>query len=171
MCALETKRLLLRKFHVNDAKDFFDLNNDPEVLKFVAEKPYASVEAAANFIAQYKDYDVNGYGRLTVILKETAEIIGWCGLKFRKEENETDIGFRLKQKFWNKGYATEAATFCLKYGFEKLGLPYIAGRVMKGNIASITVLEKLGLKFIKEREFYEHPGLYYTITKDDYFKQ
>src|SRR5690606_7313539 len=103
-----------------------------------------------------------------VINKETGEFLGWCGLKL--DGNETDIGFRFFEKFWNKGYATESAKACLDYGFNDLRLNEIIGRAMKENTASIKVLEKIGLKYEKEMDCALHPGVLYRITKDGHQK-
>ncbi|MBG6234049.1 RimJ/RimL family protein N-acetyltransferase [Pedobacter sp. CAN_A7] len=70
------------------------------------------------------------------------EFLGWCGLKYDEHLNETDIGFRFFEDYWNKGYATESAKACLTYGFKKLGLKIIVGRAMADNIASIKDIEK-----------------------------
>jgi RimJ/RimL family protein N-acetyltransferase len=63
--------------------------------------------------------------------KETDAYLGWCGLKFLDDLQETDIGYRFHKKYWGRGYATESAAACLKYGFEKLNLKKIIGRAMK----------------------------------------
>ena len=81
-------------------------------------------------------------------------------------ENETDIGFRYFEEQWNKGYASESAKACLNYGFEKLNLKRIIGRAMKKNIASIKVLEKIGLEFERDVEFEgEEAVIYQTENK------
>ena len=79
------------------------------------------------------------------------------------ELNEVDLGYRFFKKFWGQKIATESALACIEYGFNTLGLKRIIGRAMKENIASIKVLEKCGMHFVKEIEFDEHPGLYYEI--------
>lgn len=168
---IHTSRLLLRKMQPGDAQDMFDLNNDPVVVQYTGDGPFASVEAAREFIASYDDYDKRGYGRLNCYLKESGAYIGWCGLKYYPDEDETDLGYRLKQTFWSQGYATEAGEACLQYGFETIGLPFIVGRVMKENTASIAVLKKLGMSFWKEHNFHRHPGLYYKITPSAYRQQ
>ena len=85
--------------------------------------------------------------------KENDEFLGWCGLKFTEKLNEYDIGFRFFKKYWNKGYATESAKSCINYGINKLKMTEILGRAMKDNIASIKVLEKIGLQYKKNFDF------------------
>jgi len=78
------------------------------------------------------------------------------------------LGFRIKFDHWSRGYATEAAKACVAFGFEKLNLTSIIGRVMHANKASIRVIEKLGMRNPQEFVFDEHPGLKYMLNKEDY---
>jgi RimJ/RimL family protein N-acetyltransferase len=161
---VETNRLLLRELNVDDSKNFYELNLNPNVIKFTGDKSFENIEEAEDFLKQYKDYEINGFGRWAVLDKLNNEFLGWCGLRYVEEIKETDIGFRFFEKHWNKGFATESASACLKYGFEKLNLKTIIGRAMAENIASIKVLEKIGLKYEKEFDFEKHKGLIYRIT-------
>lgn len=131
---------------MDDAVHFFELNNDPDVLKYTGDVPFTSLKETKAFIANYPDYEKHGFGRWAVQDKETNEVVGWCGL--RKNENTlVDIGYRFKKKHWNKGYATEAAEACLAYGFHQLGLTEIIGNANESNKASIRVFEKIGMHF------------------------
>jgi [ribosomal protein S5]-alanine N-acetyltransferase len=160
---IETNRLGLRELTPGDARHFYDLNADPEVVKYTGDPPFKSLEAARNFLENYDQYQQYGYGRWAVILKETGEFIGWCGLKYLPELDETDLGFRFFRKHWNRGFASEAARACVDFGFKKLKLKRIVGRAMAANAASVKVLEKTGFVFEKEMEFEEHPGLYFSL--------
>ncbi|WP_353121735.1 GNAT family N-acetyltransferase [Dysgonomonas capnocytophagoides] len=160
---LETTRLKLRELDLIDAKDFYDLNSNPNVIKYTGDSAFNSIEDANQFLENYQDYELNGYGRWTVILKETNQFIGWCGLKLNN--HETDIGFRFFEEEWNKGYATESAIACLNYGFEELKLRSIIGRTMKNNVRSIRVLEKIGLQYERDIEFDGCDGVVYKIEK------
>jgi RimJ/RimL family protein N-acetyltransferase len=147
----ETPRLYLRQFTEADAPLILTLNSDPEIVKYVHEPTLETEEQARNIIVnnilpQYP----NDLGRWAMHIKETNEFIGWCGLKYRPELNETDLGYRLMQKNWGLGYATEAARHTLNHGFSKLNLQLITARAHIENIASIKVLEKLGMDFIGE---------------------
>ncbi len=162
---IETKRLILREFQKTDAKNMYALNLDKKVLKYTGDKAFKSVEDAANFLKNYSDYSKNGFGRWSVFLKSTNTYIGWCGLKLN-EEGFVDIGFRLLQKYWHNGYATEAAEACIDYGFGTLKLSEIIGRAAIANKASIKVLEKIGLHFWKKDTFEGvNEAVYYKITK------
>ena len=165
---LETARTLLRKLTIEDAKDFYTLNLDDEVLKYTGDKPFATIEAAVDFLATYDQYEKYGVGRLAVIDKETSAFLGWCGLKFSEDKNEYDIGFRFHKKYWNKGFATETAKKCLEYGFNELQIEKIVGRARKENTGSVKVLEKLGMRFKENVDFDGHEGVLYELTRNHY---
>lgn len=168
MLQIETERLILRESIVADAPDLYEMNSDPEVLKYTGDVAFQSVAETEILIRNYKDYEKYGYGRWTTIVKATNEVIGYCGLKYLEDISETDLGYRWKQKHWGKGYATEAGAACLKYGFKELGLQQIVAQVMEGNIASIRVLEKLGMSYWKQLNTEDNPGLFYRILKEEF---
>ncbi|MES1216020.1 MAG: GNAT family N-acetyltransferase [Bacteroidota bacterium] len=161
---IETNRLLLRTFTSEDAPLLYELNSDPEVIRYTGDL-MKDIDHAQQVLEQIilPQYALNNYGRWAVHIKPGLEFIGWCGLKNRPERNEIDLGYRFMKKFWGKGYATEAAFACIKYGFEKLNLGCITGRAMPANIASLKVLEKCGMTYISEGIVDEHPSITYQI--------
>ncbi|MGY8846628.1 MAG: GNAT family N-acetyltransferase [Bacteroidia bacterium] len=158
---LETERLYLRELNIKDAESFYLLNLDKEVMKYTGEKLFDNIEKSKEFLENYDHYEKYGFGRWAVINKENDEFLGWCGLKFTEKLNEYDIGFRFFKKYWNKGYATESAKSCINYGINKLKMTEILGRAMKDNIASIKVLEKIGLQYKKNFDFEGSIGVIY----------
>ncbi len=146
---LETPRLILREYNETDAEDFFRLNSDPEVMRYVPDKLMQSVEEAREVIVNraMKDYREHGFGRCACILKDTGQHIGFCGLKYIADIEGVDLGFRFLQAYWGKGFATESARAWVHYGFEKLNLEQIIGLAEPENYASNRVLEKLGMEF------------------------
>jgi RimJ/RimL family protein N-acetyltransferase len=163
---LETERLLLREFTPKDGFHFYHLNNDPDVVKYTGNSAFSSLEEANKFILNYNDYKLNGFGRWAVLLKDTNEFLGWCGLKFEEEKNEIDLGFRFYKKYWRKGYATESAIACVNYGFNKLKLKEIVGRAYLENKASISVLKKCGLIFVENFIYDNKNAVKYCIKND-----
>jgi RimJ/RimL family protein N-acetyltransferase len=147
----------MREFREEDAEGMYELNSDPEVIRYTGDDPFVSIDAARDFILHYDAYNKFGRGRLTVLLKDSDEYMGWCGLKYDPVTGETDLGFRLLKKFWNKGYATEASVRSVEHGFRHLEIDKIIGRAMQENIASINVLKKIGMVF--EKEFESHGGI------------
>lgn len=162
---IETNRLYLRELTVADAENFYLLNADEDVIKYTGDKAFDSINDAESFLENYNTYQEYAYGRWAVIAKSNEEFLGWCGLKYSPEIDEVDIGFRFFKKHWNKGYATESAKACIEYGFENLNLKTIVGRAMEANVASIKVLEKLGMTFVGKFEFHLHDGVLYQIKK------
>lgn len=164
---LDTDRLFFREFEISDGSNFYRLNADPEVMKFTGDMPFKNVQEAENFLRSYPNYERDGYGRWTVVLKETGEVIGWCGLKYHPEENFVDLGYRFHKRFWGQGFATEAARACIIKGFNDFGLQEIIGRTAKDNIPSIHVLENIGMKFWKDApcEGIEN-SVYYKINRN-----
>lgn len=163
---LETERFILRELEAGDYEEFYELNSDPEVTRYVGDGAFASLHAARNFLENYDQYEKYGMGRWAVIFKNSGAFAGWCGLKFQPELSETgevDLGYRFFRKYWGQKIASECAAACIEYGFKKLGLKRIVGRVMVGNTASSRVLEKCGFHYKKEVSFDEHPGLWYEL--------
>ena len=162
----ETPRLILGQFTEDDAGLILDLNSDPEIVKYVHEPVLITEEQAKKIIAdiilpQYK----NNLGRWATYTKSNNEFIGWCGLKYLADKDEIDLGYRFKKNAWGKGYATEAAKHTLDHGFNNLDLKLITGRAHIENIASIKVLEKIGMQFISEGIVDNCPVKTYTATK------
>lgn len=162
---LETARLQLVEFSIKDAADFFQMNNDPQVLRYTGDQPFRNIEDAQAFIQSYDHYQKYGYGRWTIRRKSDNAYLGFCGLKYHPDTKEVDLGYRLCRKYWGKGYATEAAQACLGYGLEKRKLDRIIGRAVLENKASVSVLAKIGMKFLKEFDFDGQQGVIYEKNK------
>ncbi|RZJ74634.1 MAG: N-acetyltransferase [Flavobacterium sp.] len=160
---LETERLYLREMTSADAESLYQLNLDPEVIKFTGDAAFTSIEEAALFIDNYNHYKKYGFGRWAVIEKSTGEFLGWCGLKYSEDKKEFDIGFRFFKIYWNNGYATESARACVEIGFTKFGIPTIVGRAMTENSGSVKVLINIGLSYRNDFDFNGNAGVVYSI--------
>jgi [ribosomal protein S5]-alanine N-acetyltransferase len=154
---LETNRLILRKFQKKDLQELAPILADPKVMKF-SPTGVNSVEQVdkkiEGFIACYEEL---GFGKWAVILKESNQLLGYCGIAvdWIDGKNEKELGYRLDSRYWGQGLATEAASATIKYGFEQLNLPYILGVVERANSASVRVLEKVGMRYKKITIFHE----------------
>lgn len=163
---LQTPRLILRRFTEADAPLILSLNSDPDVVKYLHEPTLESEAHAAEILQdiilpQYK----NNLGRWAIHVKNGMDFIGWCGLKYRSEIDEIDLGYRLMQKAWGKGYATEAAKHTLEYGLNTLNLKEIKACAHIENAASIKILEKIGMNFISEGIVDDCPVRTYSIVQ------
>lgn len=156
----------MRKLTTEDAKDFYTLNLDQEVLKYTGDKPFENIQASIDFLTNYDQYEKYGVGRLAVIDKTSLKFLGWCGLKYSQDKNEYDIGFRFNRNYWNKGYATETSKKCIAFGFNELRIEKVVGRAMKDNIGSIKVLEKIGMTFKENFNFKGSEGVIYELTNN-----
>ena len=161
---IETDRLLLRTFTIEDAPLIYNLNLDPEVIRYTLD-PIRDIEHAREVLEEtiLPQYALYNHGRWAIHTKPGLEFIGWCGLKARPERNEIDLGYRFIKSAWGKGYATEAAYACIQYGFEKLRLQRIIGRAMPGNKESLRVLEKCGMTYTGDEVVDGHPAKTYEI--------
>jgi len=144
---LITKRLLLKPLTVKDAREIYELNKDPEVIKYTGDFSFAHILEA----------------RYGVFLTENNTFLGWCGLKYHEESGETDLGYRFKKSFWGNGFGTRAATIALKDGFERLHLKRIYAEAYSENKESIRIMEKIGMNFHKETLLEGEPGVFYEI--------
>jgi len=150
----ETDRLILRELLPTDAAGMFAMDGDPEVHRYLGNKPFSTIEESqANIEFIRRQYVENGIGRWAVIEKKTNNFVGWAGLKLITETtnnqiNYYDLGYRFSKKYWGKGYATESAIAAKDYAFNILKLAEIIGIADINNSGSIHVLEKVGLKRI-----------------------
>ncbi|MES2073728.1 MAG: GNAT family N-acetyltransferase [Pseudomonadota bacterium] len=158
---IETERLLLRAFSAEDAPAYYPLCVIPEVIRYVGNKPMASVdEVRAGLlegpIADYRKY---GFGRFAVIWKETGQLIGFSGLKYMPAFAEVELGYRLLPEFWGRGLASEAGQASVGFARDALNLSRLIGIVHPDNQGSAHVLQKLGFRIEKQVRMELIPGL------------
>lgn len=172
---IETERILLRKFSLDDAHAVYEFGSNKEVQQYTGDGLVTSLEMAKQIISKNSigDYEKYGFGRLAVWHKQDQKVIGFAGLKYLPEFDEVDIGYRFLPEYWGKGIATEVSLPLITYGFEDLKLDRIIGIAMKENVASCRVLEKIGLTFYKEDYYLDEPELlnWYKIEKASYFNR
>jgi len=172
---IETDRLRLREFTIDDCQYVYELHSDHEVQKYTGEPVVTSLVEVEQGMKErtFKDYNKHGFGRWAVFLKDTKEFIGWAGLKYLPEFDKVDLGYRFKRAFWGKGYATESSVAILEYGFNTLNLECIIAIAMVENKASIRVMEKVGMQFYKMAP-YDKGGedvVWYGKNKSDWNNQ
>jgi [ribosomal protein S5]-alanine N-acetyltransferase len=148
---LETERLIIRHLTADDAPFILELVNMPSFIQNIADRGVRTLDDAVAYIVNgpITSYEKNGFGLWAVVLKETGEPIGMCGLIKRDTLEDVDIGYALLEKTWGKGYAHEAAAAVINYGRTVIGLKRIVAITAPDNVDSIRVLEKIGLRFDK----------------------
>src|SRR2546428_7128148 len=146
---LETQRLIVRRFSLDDAAFIIELVNDPAWLQYIGDRNVRTLEDARAYLRKgaLDMYERVGLGMFLVILKSSGEPIGTCGLIKRESLDDVDIGFAFLPKFRGQGFAIESAAAVLEYGKGPLGLKRIVAIVTPSNDRSIAILEKIGLKF------------------------
>ncbi len=147
----QSPHLYFREFTKNDVQPLFELNSNPNVIKYVHE-PAPTLENVTDilFNSILPQYTLYKHGRWAVHLKSNDEFIGWCGLKYIKEDDEIDLGYRFKEEYWGNGYGYEAAKATIDYGFKNLKLKRIVATALPQNTASWKIMEKCGMKCIGE---------------------
>lgn len=146
---LETERLRLRKFTLDDAAFILRLLNEPSFIQNIADKNVRSLDDARNYILNgpAASYEKFGFGLYLVEEKESGFPVGMCGLLKRDILENPDIGYALVPEFWSKGYALEAARAVIGFEREKHGLKRVLAVVNPDNQSSIRLLEKSGFRF------------------------
>ena len=156
---LETPRLLLRRFTLQDAEAIELFLGDPVVMEFYPA-PLDRQGVAGWIQRNLGRYERDGHGLWAMVLRDSHQVIGDCGCVIQEVEgkNEVEVGYHVRRDLWNHGYATEAARACMEYAFTRLGARRVISMIRPPNIPSRRVAEKNGMvceKIILWRD-YEH---------------
>ena len=166
----ETERLYLRRLTKDDYDDLAKILQDEEVMyayegKFTDEE---TIEWLNRQLERYKEYE---FGLWAVILKETHQMIGQCGITKQpwKDKIVLEIGYLFQKAYWHQGYATEAAQGCKKYAFEVLGVDEICSIIRDTNIPSQQVAIRNGMSiedtWVKHYRGIDMPHYRYVVRK------
>jgi len=166
---MTTSRLLLRAFTDEDVDPLHHILGDEDVLRYFPNTDPPSRDKVQKMVSgQLKHWGEHGYGWWAVELRTESKFIGWCGLQYLRETEEVEVAYLLGKAYWGQGLATEGARASLRYGFEELGLESIVGIVHPGNVASQRVLEKLGLRFVEQAQYFGMDCYRYAIERSSY---
>jgi [ribosomal protein S5]-alanine N-acetyltransferase len=189
---LQTERLLLRNFTEADVNNLFELDSDPEVMRYINGGYISDYEIIKNrtlpkILGYYQKYE--HYGFWAVIEKNSDNFIGWFHFypaienQFAVEINlvkdhEIALGYRLRKSTWGKGYATEGSQALILKGFTEWGVQRVVAWALVVNKASTRVMEKVGLKVEKEFVFeasqlpnlptFERKAVKYGLNQDEF---
>ena len=149
MNVLETPRLELRRLTTGDAAFVLELLNDPSFLANIGDRGVRTLDDARGYLERgpIASYARHGFGLCLVVLRDSGEPIGICGVLKRDELPEPDIGFAFLPRFWSQGYALESAQAVSRYAREVLGLPRLLAITLPSNRGSKRVLERIGFRF------------------------
>ena len=157
---IQTPRLILRPWRKTDLSPFAEQNADPVVMQFLTgvltkEASDAYVEGAEKHLAE------NGFCKWAVEAPGVSPFVGAVGLTRVKFEASftpaVEVAWRLGRRYWGQGYATEAAAAAIADGFDRVGLEEIVAMTALGNVASMRVMERLGMTRSIEFDYPNHP--------------
>jgi ribosomal-protein-alanine N-acetyltransferase len=166
---IETERLLLRMYRINELEKVYHLCTDANVTKFFP--PHNEIkkeDVLTSLPRRIERWRTQGFGQLGVFDKTDGELIGYCGLQYLDNSEEIEIYYGFFKDFWGKGLATEAAKAMLRFGFEQTRLGKIVAVTHPENTASQKVLLRLGLTREKNAVFYNIETCYFAVLIEDY---
>ena len=148
MPVFQTTRIALRTVLADDVENFYRLDRDPRVMRFIADGRVGTRDSARAAVARaVRHYGLYpGLGKWVAVEKSGGRFIGWFSLNYVPHTVDVEIGYRLLAGAWGRGYATEGARALARHGFDELGLHRIIGVTHPDNFASQRVLQKAGMR-------------------------
>jgi RimJ/RimL family protein N-acetyltransferase len=143
---VETERLVLRPFTLNDVEAREAVLGDPVAMEFYPAP--LTREGVEGWIRKNLGrYEKDGCGLNAMVLKGSNEVIGDCGciVQLVEEREQIEVGYHVRRSLWGNGYATEAARAYMDYAFHRLGAGRIISMIRPENLSSRRVAEKNGL--------------------------
>ena len=168
----ETTRLYTREMTIDDMPALRRILQDESVM-YAYEHAFDEQETANWMNRQMESYRERDFGLWAVILKETGEMIGQCGLILQNVGGREvlEIGYHLQKEHWHRGYAIEAARGSTKYAFEMLGESEVFSMVRDTNIASMNVAIRNGMtvrsRFVKHYHHIDMQHFLFSVKKTD----
>ncbi len=165
---ITTQRLRLRAFTVEDAGPLHRIMGEKGVLAYFPNQDPPSLQRTQKLVSgQLAHWEEHGYGWWAVECGAEAGLVGWAGLQYLPDTDETEVAYFLEKRHWGQGLGTEAAQAGLEFGFEELGLDCIVGIVHPDNIASQRVLEKAGMQFVERTQYFGMDCYRYVVTRNN----
>jgi ribosomal-protein-alanine N-acetyltransferase len=147
--SLHTAHLYLRPLLAADAQSLHRIYQSEGVLHYFPNPIPPPLEVIQKFLTgQQTHWEKHGYGDWGILPTRARAIIGWAGLQYLPELDETEVGFLLDRPYWGRGYATEAAQASLQFGFAHFNLDHIIALIHPKNLASQRVIEKCGMTYM-----------------------
>ena len=169
---IETERLLLRPYTLSDFDSLYEIMSDPETMQHYPA-PFDE-EKTRNWITWNLDnYEKYGFGLWAVVLKETGEFIGDCGITLQNIDGEIlpEIGYHIHKKYWRRGFAKEAARAVRNWGFRNTQYDIFYSYMKYTNIGSWSTALANGMKKVKEYPDPKNTISYaYAITREEWEK-
>jgi ribosomal-protein-alanine N-acetyltransferase len=159
-----TDRLAVRPKVTADAEPLHAAYGDEEVMRYLGG-PCAAVARTREFVAAHvRHQDAHGFSMWTLVEQGTGAVVGDVG--FLAYDGGVEIGWHLRRTSWRRGYATEAARACLAYGFDELDFERVSAFTESANAASLRVIQRLGMRFVRRGADGAPPWEEYVLTAD-----
>ena len=168
---LETQRLFLREMTQADLPALRRILQDDETM-VAYNGAFDEAETQAWLDRQLARYAQYSFGLWAVVLKQTGEMIGQCGLTMQPWHGDEvlEVGYLFNRAFWHHGYATEAARGCMEYAFDRLGAKEVCSIIRETNQPSRRVAERNGMvlrdTWVKHYRGVDMPHVRYCATRD-----
>lgn len=160
----DTKRLTFRKFERGDVNVIHAMRSDPEIMRFIGDLSEDPADSEKWMTKICAPWNKEGIGYLAIVEKATGQLSGWCGLWVVPETQEIEVGYAIAKSKWGRGYATEAAAAFVEYAFRELELARIVALAFPENAASINVMKKLGMRYVRTGQFYGKRLVQYALN-------
>jgi len=170
---LETARLLLRTFRVDDLPGYAALNADPEVYRTLSGQPLS--REYSDELAEWAQecYATERIGMLAVERRSDGVFLGQCGVHHQESyPDDLEVAWRFASQHWGQGYATEAGAAWVEYAFTALDAPRVISMTDETNPRSLAVMRRLGLTYDHAARIVddgqEFDAVVYAITREQW---
>jgi ribosomal-protein-alanine N-acetyltransferase len=166
---IETERLLMRQYALEDAEEQLRIISAPEFRRHMPptfQPTRDKVLVGFGRIAEH--WHQLGYGQWALELKGEGRIVGYCGLRHLVPTDEVELLYGADLAYWGRGLVTEAARAALRYGFGRMGFARVMAVTDKDNRGSRRVMEKCGMLYERDAVYFDLPVVYYALNREDY---
>lgn len=163
---ITTERLILRPFTLDDVQPLQEIAAAPGVMRYFPTPAPPDLARTQRMVQhQIDEWNARGYGWWALTLPADRALIGWCGLQYLPDSDETEVGYLLGRSWWGQGFATEAARASVDFGFEHFAFPEIIGITHPENEASQNVLRKCGMTFTAATRYFNMDCFRFSVTR------
>jgi len=166
---IETERLRLRHYALEDAEEQLRILSDPEFRRHLRAQPLPTRDMVVVGLGRIDEHwRLRGHGQWALELKGEGRLVGHCGLKYLVPTDEVELYYGADPAYWGRGLVTEAARAALRYGFGRAGLTRVMAVTDKDNKGSRRVMEKCGLRYERDDFYFGVPVVYYALNREDW---
>jgi ribosomal-protein-alanine N-acetyltransferase len=166
---IETERLLLRPYALEDADEQLRVISDPEFLRHMGPQFRPTRDKVLVGFGRISEHWLRmGYGQWALELKGAGRLVGYCGLRHLVPTDEVELLYGCDRDYWGRGLVTEAARASLRYGFERMKMGRVMAVTDKDNKGSRRVMEKCGMRYERDAVYFDLPVVYYALNRADW---